>query len=354
MRTFQPGDKVRFLSTKGSGIVKSVGKGIVNVLIEDGFEIPVEASDLVVIEPQGETRNPFLRKGEFSKMEAPKPVEKPVVAPQPVVEEAKQPRKDVIIPDKGLYLAFVPQNQETLISGEIDVFLINYSSWQLAYHFLLHDSRHGFQSLSGGLMTKGEAILIDTVSHSALKFWSKVRIQTLCLDLVGSKLFSDEIIDLDVKPQKFIKEDIYQENPFFDDLAHLIFAIDLEKPPLVGASIVVAEPEVKMAPKKSFLIDRYMVDDHFAEVDLHIEKLRGDHKTMRKEDMMKTQISIFRQCLDSAIEKGIDRVVFIHGVGAGLLKKEIQDILNEYSNLKHSDASILKYGIGATEVFLKL
>jgi len=62
------------------------------------------------------------------------------------------------------------------------------------------------------------------------------------------------------------------------------------------------------------------------------------------------QISFFRQCLDAAITKQIKKVVFIHGVGAGLLKKEINDILKSYSNLEFEDASILKYGIGATEV----
>ena len=87
-----------------------------------------------------------------------------------------------------------------------------------------------------------------------------------------------------------------------------------------------------------------------AEIDLHIEKLRSDHKSLHKSEILPLQIAFFRQCLDAAIAKQLKKVVFIHGVGAGLLKKEINDILKSYSNLEFEDASILKYGIGATEV----
>ncbi|HRC66615.1 MAG TPA: hypothetical protein PK976_01600, partial [Bacteroidales bacterium] len=49
--TIKPGDKVRFLSSSGGGIVTRVIRpGIVAVEIEDGFEIPTAINDLVKIE----------------------------------------------------------------------------------------------------------------------------------------------------------------------------------------------------------------------------------------------------------------------------------------------------------------
>ena len=44
------GDKVRFLNEKGEGIITGfVGKNIVNVENEDGFEIPMPLREVVVI-----------------------------------------------------------------------------------------------------------------------------------------------------------------------------------------------------------------------------------------------------------------------------------------------------------------
>jgi len=57
---FQVGDKVKFLNTKGGGIVsKIITPTLVNVMIEDGFEIPTITSELVKIEPQGKAERMF-------------------------------------------------------------------------------------------------------------------------------------------------------------------------------------------------------------------------------------------------------------------------------------------------------
>ncbi|MPM41157.1 hypothetical protein SDC9_87807 [bioreactor metagenome] len=170
----------------------------------------------------------------------------------------------------------------------------------------------------------------------------------LCIDRKDGQLFEAEIVDLEIKTAKFVKEDIYEENPFFDELAHIIFVHDLTHPPLAGFKTEMIAPVTEKTEKS--LIDQYLVDKETAEVDLHIEKLRSDHKTMKKDDIMPVQLARFRQCLDAAIARGLRKVVFIHGVGAGLLKKELTDILKSYPDLEFEDASIMKYGIGATEV----
>lgn len=362
MKIFHTGDKVRFISSKGSGIVTSVKNGIVQVLIEDGFEIPVEASDLVVIEAPDGKKNPFYKKDEFSKM---LPDRKPeLVAQQKSVdsylshdaenqksESDKKPNTQKSSHPSftnGIYLAFMPENQEVLISGNMDVYLINYSKWQVSFHILKSESIKGFESIATGYMEKGDATLVESLSEYDLKNWSRLRIQLLCFDSKSGQLFDSEIVDLEIKTSKFIKEDIYSENAFFDELAHVVFVHELSHPPLYRSS---PTTNLEITEKKtSSVIDRYLIDKSNAEVDLHIEKLRSDHKTMRKDDIMPVQIAYFRQCLEAAIAKKIARIVFIHGVGVGLLKKELTDILKTYDNLEFEDASIIKYGIGATEV----
>ena len=43
-------------------------------------------------------------------------------------------------------------------------------------------------------------------------------------------------------------------------------------------------------------------------------------------------------------------MVFIHGVGEGVLKEELNTLLNRYNNVEYYDADFKTYGLGATEV----
>jgi dsDNA-specific endonuclease/ATPase MutS2 len=43
-------------------------------------------------------------------------------------------------------------------------------------------------------------------------------------------------------------------------------------------------------------------------------------------------------------------MVFIHGVGEGVLRQELETLLGRYSNVQFYDADYKSYGIGATEV----
>jgi hypothetical protein len=45
-------------------------------------------------------------------------------------------------------------------------------------------------------------------------------------------------------------------------------------------------------------------------------------------------------------------VVFIHGVGEGILKIELDYLFGRYNNVKFYDANYQKYGLGATEVYI--
>ncbi|MCC7303055.1 MAG: Smr/MutS family protein [Bacteroidia bacterium] len=90
------------------------------------------------------------------------------------------------------------------------------------------------------------------------------------------------------------------------------------------------------------------------EVDLHIDELVENAKGMSNSEMLAVQISIFRQTMEEALTGRIHKVVFIHGVGAGVLKAEIRIILRaDYPACEFFDASMSKYGMGATEVRIR-
>ena len=88
------------------------------------------------------------------------------------------------------------------------------------------------------------------------------------------------------------------------------------------------------------------------EVDLHIHKLVNSTKNMSNYDMLTIQMDTAKRQLDFAIKKRIQRVVFIHGVGDGVLRTELEYLFKRYDNLKFYDANFQKYGRGATEVYI--
>ena len=87
------------------------------------------------------------------------------------------------------------------------------------------------------------------------------------------------------------------------------------------------------------------------EVDLHINQLTASKKNMDNFDMLNLQLDTAKRKIEFAIQKRISKIVFIHGVGEGVLKSELMRLLDKYP-VKFYDASYKKYGLGATEVYV--
>jgi len=88
------------------------------------------------------------------------------------------------------------------------------------------------------------------------------------------------------------------------------------------------------------------------EVDLHIHHLTENSNRMSNHDMLTLQLDTARGQLEFAIRKRIQKMVFIHGVGEGVLKTELEYLFSRYYAVKFYDADFQKYGVGATEVYI--
>ena len=88
------------------------------------------------------------------------------------------------------------------------------------------------------------------------------------------------------------------------------------------------------------------------EVDLHIHQLITKFKGLNNHEILTIQLETVKKQLDFAIMKKIQRIVFIHGVGEGVLRMELEFLLKRYENVKYYDADYQKYGVGATEVYI--
>jgi dsDNA-specific endonuclease/ATPase MutS2 len=85
-------------------------------------------------------------------------------------------------------------------------------------------------------------------------------------------------------------------------------------------------------------------------VDLHAEKLDENSYSKSNQQKLSMQLDHFQDSLERAIRSHLSKIVFIHGVGNGVLRQSIRDILKRYDGIEFSDGSYQKYGAGATEV----
>lgn len=115
------------------------------------------------------------------------------------------------------------------------------------------------------------------------------------------------------------------------------------------AAIKEKEQSIKRKLPKTRAKDRY---EPTMEVDLHINQLVKSPKGMTNHEMLTLQLDTAKRQLEFAISKRIQKLVFIHGVGEGVLKVELDYLLGRYSNIKFYDANYQKYGLGATEVYI--
>ena len=82
-------------------------------------------------------------------------------------------------------------------------------------------------------------------------------------------------------------------------------------------------------------------------VDLHIELLSSDYQYMDNFEIVQLQLKECQHKLEYALNSKITKVVIVHGIGTGVLKKEVHQLLQNYKLRFY----LSKDG-GATEVML--
>ena len=88
-------------------------------------------------------------------------------------------------------------------------------------------------------------------------------------------------------------------------------------------------------------------------IDLHTENLFIDPQKTDASEILSIQLKAFEQFIEKAIRFKLHKIYVVHGLGKGVLKKEIEKKLKEYPqvvsfNNHHSP----RFGFGATEIFL--
>ena len=338
------GDKVRFLNDKGGGTVSNfIDKKTVNVEIDGGFEIPYPISQLVVVDRKGkenysETENESRNTNETK------------------IKHIKPEVKLYIGKDKpDFFFYFVPENSINPTSTGIKLHLVNDSNFSLLFHFSTV-SESGYMTKKFGLINPNSKKLLSRIEGNDISNMPVFGFQILWFSTEGQFLGEPVTKKFKINPLKLYKEISFQTNRFFDKKA-LIYQItkslqetELDKMTeddfrkLVKGKEKVENETITLKPKPPEII----------EIDLHINELVENSAGLSNGDILEIQLKKVESEMKLAIQNGTRRLVFIHGVGQGVLKQEVAKLLNnKFSKYYFQDASFREYGFGATMVILK-
>ena len=359
---FKRGDKVKFLNETGGGVVSRVEGLLIFVEIEDGFEIPTQASNLVKIDAIGSAARFFdedfgLRRSSIREPE-PEPIEEEV-AQRTSQKLTKQSTNDTSRFEKGIYLALVPQDQRILIAGLVDVYLLNHTGADVLYNIYLKKPDGRFQGTDFGSIEPECFLHLFELTRHELNDWNEGMLQVLFHESITSSVPVPVSTEFRVKPTRLMKEDNYTISPWFKERAILIFAsgLTVSDAPNKESLNELAEkfgqqsiPQKAKIIKNEPLIEKHQTIKGEAEVDLHISALSNDYGGLSNTEILRLQKDYFLRTLDSAMTEGYRKVFYIHGIGNGTLRNTLIAALKEFEDLKVRTAPFAQYGNGAIEV----
>jgi hypothetical protein len=364
------GDKVRFLNAEGGGVVsKILGKEMVAVTDEDGFDYPTPARECVVVDDADDEKriaNPSVHPS------AKKPEEKKPAKPAPAVHRKSQieefDAEDVIDPElrqpetkEGerltVLLAFVPMDIKQLSATSYECYLINDSNYELAYTVASGNGKLGFRR-AAGFIQPNTKVFVEELKKEQLNDIEYLTVQFIAFK--KDKAYEVKpVADLRLKinPVKFYKLHSFDENDYFDESAMLVPIVkddEMQTPYELSAEAIAAAMTTKEVVQPARISKSSKPGKEPMEVDLHIGALLDNTDGMEAKDMLDYQIQKFNEVMAQYQKEKGKRIVFIHGKGDGVLRKAVLDELrHKYPHCQYQDASFREYGFGATLVIIR-
>lgn len=371
------GDKVRFLSEVGGGVVTGFQeKDIVLVEDADGFDIPMPVRECVVIEtddynvptPAARAAKKRLENQSAARTDAATTeassstlgsgwkAEHPV---KPQVSVYRQPEVkggDVL----NVYLAFVPEDIKAVSTTPFEAYLVNDSNYYMYYTYLSAEGK-SWTTRSHGLLEPNTKFLLEEFEKSELNDREHVSVQLVAFKDNRAFAMKPAVnVEIRIDTVKFYKLHTFRQTDFFETPALMY---DVVKNDLPAKQVYVSAEDLQDALMKKKTVEhpsapRTIVKrggkNEIIEVDLHIGELLDDTHGMSNREMLNYQLDKFREVMEQYKNKREQRIVFIHGKGDGVLRKALLDEMKrKYSACKTQDASFQEYGFGATMVTIK-
>ena len=313
------GDKVRLLHGKEEGVITKLSSGgQVEIEIEDGFRIPVLKTELVLINEAEETYfdpKPKKSTSYFSSV----------------------PKSNVADKAEGVYLAYVPYNDQLH-----DLVLVNNSSKDCLYSFDESQSVKT-KNIGAGVVKAKSFTKIGEKMLQEFEQWPPFSVMMVLLNKQFEKQQPVQVRNIKLKASSFFKS--MGKAPLLNKDAYFFRIDDTLN------TLNVSKLNQDLNPKPQDIYPTAKVKRPPASVDLHIEKLTDDFDLMSNSEMLQLQMKTFETNLNDAIVSAMDEIVFIHGIGNGVLRKNIHKYLSQLQGIKYfKDSQKTNFGYGATTV----
>ncbi|MDE7179867.1 MAG: DUF2027 domain-containing protein [Muribaculaceae bacterium] len=236
----KPGDTVRYLNAVGGGKVVRI-EGRIAYVDDDGFETPVQTSELVVVLPAGHVDTTPGRKmfdqqafdiGRTSKRnkaaEKPSAPASPAERVAPVAQTPAQPEPEEEFPveeteygdDMTVVLAFEPDNIKDLSKTGFNAVIVNDSNYFLDYQLLCRDGDAGWATAGRGVAAPNEIVDIARYTHADITQLERVVFQAIAYKKdksfeIKMPLSVSRKLDL----SKFFKLHCFRPGVYFDSPA---------------------------------------------------------------------------------------------------------------------------------------
>lgn len=372
------GDKVRFLSEVGGGIVSGFqGKDIVLVQDEDGFDIPMLIRECVVVDTNdyniakvntgerhidisGSYGSGFNGGGKpSSRFRSEKPDtlvhafdddedDKPITfQPRPV--ERREGEK------LNVFLAFVPVNPKEMSGTAFETYLVNDSNYYLSFTYLSVEGT-SWKARFQGTVEPNTKLFLEEFERTALNEMERLCVQMIAYKQNKSFLLKPAIsVEFRLDAVKFYKLHTFQPNDFFEEPALLYDVVRNDVP---ARQVFVDANQMKEALMKKKSDERpaqqparKQLKNDIIEVDLHITELLDSTAGLGNKEMLERQLAEFNRVMTENQGKKGQKIVFIHGKGEGVLRNAlIKELKHKYKTCSYQDASFQEYGYGATMV----
>lgn len=346
------GDKVRFLNQVGGGRITSVvSKDMVNVETDDGFEVPTMINNLIVanapdLYDSGKSRNTVApsKPEPASEKKATKPEEPWFSDKNQVAGKDEQQFFFVLVPE-------VPSNPPT---GNISMYLVNNCNDTVLFRFT-QKTKYNYETVVAGSASPNSKVYLGLIKPELIADLPVYGFQWLSFRKRSKELESFRQREITLSAVKFYKPNSFITTRFFKVPA---MVIQLLENPLKAELEKLSEHDFQQAKEQKDTKRREqpiaLPDSDLVEIDLHIHELIDNFNNLTNTEMLTVQMNKFHEELAKAINSGVKKIVFIHGVGNGTLKNELRrELQRKYSKYTTQDASFREYGYGATMVILR-
>ena len=232
------GDKVRFLSEVGGGIVTGFqGKDFVLVEDADGFDIPMPIRECVVIET--DDYNMKRKPGSSTpKTEGPVKLVKPEM---PVIQRQPEVRGGDTL---NVFLAYVPEDAKAMMTTPFEAYLVNDSNYYLYYTYLSAEGK-AWKTRSHGLVEPNTKLLLEEFTKDVLNDMERVAVQLVAFKDGKTAAIKPAVsVEIRIDTVKFYKLHTFGDSDFFEEPA-LIY--DIVKDDMPAKQVYVSAEEIQVA-----------------------------------------------------------------------------------------------------------